>query len=59
MYFSVVGLPTSFIRLNKSSLSIRDPADIPWGEFGADYVVESSGVFTTVDKAALHKKVSR
>ena len=28
----------------------RDPADIQWGAVGATYVVESSGVFTTVEK---------
>ena len=28
----------------------RDPAAIPWGSVGADYVVESSGVFTTTEK---------
>ena len=28
----------------------RDPANIPWGSVGADYVVESSGVFTTIEK---------
>jgi glyceraldehyde 3-phosphate dehydrogenase len=28
----------------------RDPGEIKWGESGADYVIESSGVFTTVDK---------
>ena len=28
----------------------RDPGEIPWGASGADYVVESSGVFTTVEK---------
>jgi len=28
---------------------------IKWGESGADYVVESSGVFTTLEKAAGHK----
>jgi glyceraldehyde 3-phosphate dehydrogenase len=34
----------------------RDPAEIPWGTHGADYVVESTGVFTTADKAAAHVK---
>jgi glyceraldehyde 3-phosphate dehydrogenase len=28
----------------------RDPASIPWGTVRADYVVESSGVFTTIEK---------
>ena len=32
----------------------RDPKDIPWGSVGADYVVESTGVFTTVDTASAH-----
>ncbi|KAK9369918.1 hypothetical protein V1509DRAFT_589881 [Lipomyces kononenkoae] len=32
----------------------RDPAAIPWGSVGAEYIVESTGVFTTVDKAKLH-----
>ena len=32
----------------------RDPADIPWAAAGVDYVVESTGVFTSVDKASAH-----
>jgi glyceraldehyde 3-phosphate dehydrogenase len=31
-----------------------DPASIPWSDFGAEMVVESSGRFTARDKAALH-----
>eukprot|EP00467_Chlorarachnion_reptans_P023315 CAMPEP_0114516060 /NCGR_PEP_ID=MMETSP0109-20121206/17114_1 /TAXON_ID=29199 /ORGANISM="Chlorarachnion reptans, Strain CCCM449" /LENGTH=338 /DNA_ID=CAMNT_0001696399 /DNA_START=71 /DNA_END=1087 /DNA_ORIENTATION=- len=30
------------------------PADIPWGSVGVDYVVESTGVFLTEEKAAPH-----
>src|SRR3990167_9845321 len=32
----------------------RDPAKIPWKKLGADTVVESTGVFRTVDKAKAH-----
>jgi len=34
----------------------RDPANIAWGSVNADYVVESTGVFTTTEKASLHLK---
>jgi len=32
----------------------RDPKDIKWAEAGAEYVVESTGVFTTTDAAMSH-----
>jgi glyceraldehyde 3-phosphate dehydrogenase len=32
----------------------KDPASIPWGKLGAEYIVESTGVFTTVDKCQPH-----
>ena len=32
------------------------PEEIPWGADGADYVVESTGVFTTIDKCKARKK---
>ena len=31
-----------------------DPHNIPWGELGVDYVLECSGVFTTLEKAQAH-----
>jgi len=32
----------------------RDPANIPWGEIGAEYIVESTGIFLTKEKAQAH-----
>jgi glyceraldehyde 3-phosphate dehydrogenase len=32
----------------------RDPADLPWGDIGADVVIESTGLFTKRDDAAKH-----
>jgi glyceraldehyde 3-phosphate dehydrogenase len=35
-------------------LSQRDPAQLPWGDLGAELVVESTGVFREGEKAAAH-----
>jgi glyceraldehyde 3-phosphate dehydrogenase len=37
-------------------MSERDPGALPWGDLGVDVVVESTGFFTSRDKAALHLK---
>jgi len=34
--------------------AVRNPAELPWGKLGADYVVESTGLFTNYDGAANH-----
>jgi glyceraldehyde 3-phosphate dehydrogenase len=34
----------------------RDPAKLPWGELGAEIVLECTGLFTTREKAGLHLK---
>src|SRR6476661_1280182 len=35
-------------------LAERDPASLPWGDLGVDVVVESTGVFTSKEKASAH-----
>ncbi|HLI69098.1 MAG TPA: type I glyceraldehyde-3-phosphate dehydrogenase [Ktedonobacteraceae bacterium] len=35
-------------------LAQRDPAQIPWGDVGAEIVIESTGFFTDAEKAAAH-----
>ncbi|KAE8727102.1 Glyceraldehyde-3-phosphate dehydrogenase 2, cytosolic [Hibiscus syriacus] len=40
-----------------SEWMFENPEEIPWGETGAEYIVESTGVFTDKDKAAAHLKV--
>jgi glyceraldehyde 3-phosphate dehydrogenase len=35
-------------------LAERDPASIPWGEFGVEIVVEATGLFTDAQKAVAH-----
>ncbi|AVH63465.1 type I glyceraldehyde-3-phosphate dehydrogenase [Nostoc sp. 'Peltigera membranacea cyanobiont' 213] len=37
-------------------VSVRNPAELPWGKLGADYVVEATGLFTDREGAANHLK---
>jgi glyceraldehyde 3-phosphate dehydrogenase len=32
----------------------KEPSKIPWKQYGAEYIVESTGVFTTADKCKAH-----
>merc|ERR1712082_594382 len=48
-----------FLYVNGNKITVfneRDPASIDWASAGAEYVVESTGVFTTTDKALAHTK---
>ena len=43
--------------INGKAISVfeeKDPTQIPWGKVGAEYVVESTGVFTSTEKASAH-----
>jgi len=37
-------------------LAERDPSRLPWGELGVEYVLESTGLFTSKAKASAHLK---
>merc|ERR1712012_25199 len=48
-----------FLYVNSMKITVfneRDPAAINWASAGAEYIVESTGVFTTQDKAVVHTK---
>lgn len=37
-------------------LAQRDPSKLPWGQYQVEVVIESTGAFTTAEKASLHLK---
>ena len=52
-----VGATANGIKIDGKEMRVfssPDPAKIPWGDLGVEIVVESSGRFTTKDKASLH-----
>jgi glyceraldehyde 3-phosphate dehydrogenase (phosphorylating) len=63
-YDSVHGVLDAEIKATDDGLSVdgqefrvlaeRDPAQLPWKTLGVDIVVESTGLFTSRDKAELH-----
>ncbi len=52
-----IGHTTNGVTIDGRELRVfskPDPAEIPWGDFGVEIVVESSGRFTSKDKASRH-----
>jgi len=63
-YDSVLGVLPNTIAAVEGGISVdgkilkvlaeRDPKALPWGALGVDLVIESTGIFTDRDKAAMH-----
>ena len=63
-YDSVLGVLPDEVSATEDAITVgdqtvrvfaeRDPANIPWGEYGVDIVVESTGLFTDATKAKAH-----
>ena len=63
-YDSVLGTLPQEIKATKGGikvgddvlqvLSVRNPGELPWADLGVDLVVESTGLFTAREKAAVH-----
>jgi glyceraldehyde 3-phosphate dehydrogenase len=56
-YPGTVEVAGSSLRVDGAELRVlaeRDPAALPWGELGADVVIESTGLFTDRENAAKH-----
>lgn len=52
-----VELKNNKLVINGKEINVcakKSPAEIPWGTFGAEYIVESTGVFCTTEKAKEH-----
>ena len=52
-----IGTQDGKLLVNGKAINVhaeKDPTNIPWGADGAEYVVESTGVFATKEKASAH-----
>lgn len=46
-----------FLTVNGKKIPVfaeRDPSNLPWGDLGAEYVIESTGLFLTKEKSQAH-----
>lgn len=58
-YPGMVEAKDNFIVIDGREIRViaeREPAKIPWRDYGVDIVIESTGLFTQADKAAAHLK---
>ena len=65
-YDSILGRLDLDVKASEDSITVggksfkalaeRDPAALPWGDLGADIVIESTGIFTDADKAGKHRE---
>lgn len=63
-YDSIMGVYPKKVTANDDGIIVdneqikifnhREPADIPWGDLGVDYVIEATGLFTMEEKAKAH-----
>jgi len=63
-YDSILGRLGQEVKASADEISVgghtfkafaeRDPANLPWGDLGADVVIESTGFFTDATKAKVH-----
>jgi glyceraldehyde 3-phosphate dehydrogenase len=63
-YDSILGRLPGEVTFGQDTISVdgkafkaleeRDPKNLPWGELGADVVIESTGIFVSADKAQGH-----
>ena len=55
----IIEVKDNLLVVNGKNIRItseRNPEDIQWGKVEVDYVIEATGLFTDLDKAALHLK---